>query len=264
MTQKIIDTQRDKLIAIVKRLRDRWPDKISEQDIKDEIQKLGEIKKLFWKGGKPTTSSKHYEYDEDKFPRITKQAFGAPTYPITNKTGPRNLAEALLWKKGDWEKYVRFVSDFKKKDSTVKTRESGPVFYAFSNHLKNRASNPIVDQHSARALWVLSEVAWDLDKEPFRHFLLETKSVNKKKKELWRSSTSPKHAANLTLEYFEKSVTEISEKNNIALLLFDDLLMPLGQALKHFARFDSTSNYNGLVKLVGLDPKPRTNAPTSS
>jgi hypothetical protein len=252
----------NKLSRIVKNLRQRWISGISEEDIERAKKDLRSIQKIDFKRDDDGLATQVYEYDNTKFPSIPKDAvFEAPVHKVSKDSGPRNLAEALLWKKGDWSKYVAFVNDFKNKDLNPKTKEGGPVFFAFAKHLKDRKSKPILDQHSARALWVLSDSQWDLKDEPYRHFLLEGKNGV----EQWRTSQSPKNAANLVISNFWSSVTSTCAANDICLTRLDALLMPLGQALKHYSRKKNpSSHYEGLIEITGLISAKRCDAPTKS
>jgi hypothetical protein len=247
------------LSRIVTALRGKWEDGVTESDIKEAIAGLYRIRKIdFKKKGKPLTKQ-CYKYDDTKFPPIPQeQTFSAPNHAVTKNSGPRTLAEALLWKKGDWSKYVDFVNDFNSASFEPQSRDSGPVFFAFAEHLKDRDVFPILDQHSARALWVLSDDQWNLEKEPYRHFLLDGKNGA----EQWRTSPAPKIAANLVISNFWISVKSTCATAQIDLSMLDQLLMPLGQALKHYSKKKSpNSHYDGLIEITGLIAAQRCHAP---
>ena len=238
------------LSRIVTDLRQNWKDGITTSNVEEETQALRCIQKIdFKKKGWPLTSQT-YGYEDTKFPPIPEDvSFRAPKHEVRENIGPRTLAEALLWKKGDWGKYVNFVSDFKSKKLNPKFKKGGPVFFAFAKHLQDRNARPILDQHSVRALWVLSNSQWNLPGEPYRRFLLEGKIGE----ERWRTSQTPKKAANLVISNFWDCVTSTCAANEIDLTILDELLMPLGQALKHYSKKrNSQSHYEGLIKITGL------------
>lgn len=255
------DENFDELRRLVTSLRYCWQDGITTSGVEAATTDLSHIRRIKFQKRGPVLLEKGYEYDSGKFPPITQKTFEPPEHELNRKTGPTNLAEALLWKKGDWGKYVDFIDDFKNAKSEPEARNSGPVFFAFAEYLNDRRSRPIFDQHSVRALWVLSDEQWELDSEPYRRYLLQGRDG----KETWRNGQAKDYVANPVISDFWACITSACSANNVDQSKLDNLIMPLGQALKHYAKWrNGTSHYAGLIELAGREASSRPRKPKSS
>ena len=91
-----------------------------------------------------------FEYEDGLYPALT----GTKKLPVHSISTPSNLAEALLWKQGDWNKYQRFVRNYFAESPSVP--DDGVVHFAFAIHLRDNRK-PIFDQHALRAMWAISD-----------------------------------------------------------------------------------------------------------
>ena len=172
-----------------------------------------------------------YSYNYDTFPKLKE------TESFTDESceSPQNLAEALLWKLGKWKSYKKFCNQYS--DSNTKPTNSDVVFYAYSQHLKDK-ENPIYDQHAIRAIWAIYENLSEEEK-------LKCKSLLMNSKNNWKESGSGRHAVDC-YELFLKVIEELTG-NGASKETIDRLLMPLGQAIKK-----NTNTYDEFCKLCGL------------
>lgn len=137
----------------------------------------------------------------------------------------RTLAEALLWKMGKWKVYEKFVKHHHRPSGPGKT---DVMFYAFARHLDKPFDEPIYDQHALRALWAI------VPDDKRREFDAECAPllVNSKgrAKDGWKVNGSGSSSTAAYVLYV-KTVKGVANKE-CHLGTLDQLLMPLGQALK--------------------------------
>lgn len=158
-----------------------------------------------------------FSYDRVKFPTLVD----TENFTDTAGDSPSSLAEALLWKLGKWKSYVKFSEQYH--DLTTQPTNSDTVFFAFARHLQDN-SNLIYDQHALRALWAIDDTLNDFEVEKIKSVLINGKNE-------WKQTGAGSHATDC-YEIFTNHANSIISKGIDARTL-DDLLMPLGQALKN-------------------------------
>jgi len=158
-------------------------------------------------------------YDARKFPPLPANT---ATFGTDIGDTPSNLAEAMLWKLGNWPSYQSFVRNFSDPDMTV-SAEGGVVFSAFAKHLQD-PTKPIYDQHAMRALWALGEFS---DAECAR-----CTSLLFKRDGSWKEAGSGDDGT--CYQLFAQHVAQGCRANRIQHGDLDKLLMPLGQAIKKY------------------------------
>jgi len=168
----------------------------------------------------------HSTYDNNKFPLLEN----TNSFDVSVGSTPASLAEALLWKLGKWPTYKTFVENYKNKELEVSTT-GGIVFSAFAKHLQNN-EYPIYDQHSIRAIWAICEL--QIDEQEFCQSLLFDKSG------AWKQAGSGDDGSCYKL--FITWVKKICHENGVSHRELDQLLMPLGQAIKKETRSKKTDN----------------------
>ena len=171
-----------------------------------------------------------YSYDYEAFPELEN----TNCFKDTSSEGPKNLAEALLWKLGKWKSYKKFSSQYE--TGYPEPTKTDVVFFAFAQHLKNQ-NKPIYDQHTLRALWAVNTKLSQKEKVKIKNSLLDGSDK-------WKQTMSGKY----TVECYKIYCTHVKEfaKNGASLKEIDHLLMPLGQAIKKqiktYSEFDKLTN----------------------
>jgi hypothetical protein len=172
-----------------------------------------------------------WEYDDERYPPL------ADTEAFSDAgEAPSNLAEALLWKLGRWQKYQDFAAYYANQD--LEPQPTDVVFFAFARHLRDN-NNPIYDQHVMRALWAICGGFTDDEKTMCRMLLFNERDE-------WKPMASGRH----TIQCYELYVRHINALVNIpdgpTRGQIDRLLMPLGRALKEL-----TDSYATFQQLCG-------------
>lgn len=185
----------------------------------------------------------NYFYNLEKYPQLEQtEKFPTPCLPsFESLKSPSNLAEAFLWKNGEWNSYKKFVTYYTNETIEVEDRI---VFFAFAKHLKNNKI-PIFDQHALRAIWAICPLNDDYQNS-CKDFLI-------KKNDDWKDSGDGKNANNcynLFKEHLNPLVTQ-----EVSASYLDTLLMPLGKAIKKCTNQKNAGNsYDQFYKLCGLNP----------
>jgi hypothetical protein len=250
------------LSEIVGYLRKAWPNLWNVYD--DAIGDLIALRNLQMKDGK---DNRGYAFDGDKFPSLYKTRIGSYEHDVRPR--PSTLAEALLWKMGKWDVYKTFVSDYLGNTERDLDDHDAVVFFAFARHLGDY-NLPIFDQHSARAIWVVSQHTWGSSKnipwsdnasdydgwsgDLYFHFLMRQKGS-------WKSNGDGDTSV-ACLNSFYDEVSFICHASGLSHDELDKLLMPLGQALKDYTSRSvvtgkihkiETRSYQRLMDLVGVE-----------
>lgn len=139
---------------------------------------------------------------------------------------PANLAEAFIWKQGDWLKYQSFVSYYAL-DSQVPTR--GHVHFAFAKHLRDPKRVPIFDQNSLRAVWAICPLLTKSELRSIESYLVVSTGKNKG---AWKSNAGGGGALASMKAFFRVMQVLVSKPGSTNIDSIDKLLMPLGSLLK--------------------------------
>jgi hypothetical protein len=156
------------------------------------------------------------KYNLEKFPKLKNTSSFSGDIGIT----PMNLAEALIWKLGRWQTYRTYVENFNNKELKV-SPHGGVVLSAFAKHMQN-PDCPIYDQHAIRALWAIGNFTDD-EQDKCASLLLD-KSSN------WKAPGSGDDGT--CYDLFVSHLMTLCSENGVCNEEVDQLLMPLGQALK--------------------------------
>jgi len=157
------------------------------------------------------------EYNTTSFPNLENTS----KFKDMPGSTPVNLAEALIWKLGKWSTYKRFAKNFHTEGLKV-SDDGGVVLSAFAKHLQD-TSNPIYDQHALRALWAITNFEND-EKERFKSLLFDGAGK-------WKPAGSGDKEGKC-YESFSSKISVICADNKLCSKKLDQLLMPLGQAIK--------------------------------
>ena len=193
--------------------------RIQNRDLTRFIDAVHDLEKL-----KSDKEIAKYQYDVRKFPPLSM----GQQYTGTKPTKPRTFAEALIWKQGNWKKYLNFY-EWCTTDSPADSAHI--VNFSFAQHLKNPRL-PIFDQHALRALWAISEDMWT------------PKQVDNCKKYLFKESdglfvwedSGKGSTAKKCYKSYKVSINKLIYNTPGNLVKLDELLMPLGKALKDYSK----------------------------
>jgi len=248
------------LSKIVSELRRNWP-VLDEELVEKAIADLKGLEKVRDDAG---VENPKYVYDINTFPPLSKKKRG--NYSIDVGTEPTTLAEALIWNLGKWNSYLTFVDDYEDESTGHDDRDNAVVFYGFAKHMRKR-SNPIFDQHAARALWAISKDLWgsqNVDQslkgrsnyqghfgDLFFHYLTRQ---NGNWKDVGDGRTTM-----ACYSLYCRQIRAVCKKSGISHDTIDKLLMPLGQALKDRSERDKngdklkkgSSPYQEFLRIVG-------------
>jgi hypothetical protein len=130
-------------------------------------------------------------------------------------------------------KLKNFISHYSGSENNL---ESDIVYFAFAQHLKNKL-NPIVDQYTIRAMWLVNTDLTDAEKESCKRYLMDDK------KGKWKKSGSG-NTAKECLKLYQKFISYLQRKT-IDIDKIDKLFMPLGKAIKK-----KYSNYTVLSEIL--------------
>jgi hypothetical protein len=157
------------------------------------------------------------KYNTTSFPNLENTS----TFKDMPGSTPVNLAEALIWKLGKWSTYKRFAKNFHTEGLKV-SDDGGVVLSAFAKHLQDN-SNPIYDQHALRALWAITNFE-PKEKKRFKSLLFDGAGK-------WKPAGSGDKEGKC-YESFSSKISVICADNKLCSKKLDQLLMPLGQAIK--------------------------------
>jgi len=189
-----------------------------------------------------------YTYKAEKFPVLDK----TNGYEYKSHNSPENFAEAMLWKLGKWKNYKKYAEMYNselqsKSNSELKAKpisipdNTGVVFYGFVKHLVNN-KNPIYDQHAMRALWAICNLT-DVEETSCKKALFKVD-------ESWKPAMSGAHTTKC-YELFIKYVKTLTVVDgDVTLRKLDDLLMPMGQAIKDFAKGSGVTKDFGAFQIL--------------
>ncbi len=179
------------------------------------IDKIEELKKI----------DKKYTYDQDKYPTLNYEVINKATEPQI-PTNPSTLADAYIWKQGNWKKYTDFIKFFKNKTEEVSGEAA--VFKAFAKHIRDPQNVPIFDQHAFRAILGIfqenNQEEWGTSESGYEYL------VNKSGE--WHDDQNTRnHYSERAYQFYFAKINRLMEScDNLSLI--DRLLMPLGKALK--------------------------------
>lgn len=163
-----------------------------------------------------------------------------------------------MWKQGEWSKYKSFLEYFNNKKLVKDDNEVINVHSAFARHLQNPEQYPIYDQHALRAIWAIDKKIWEQGENPQtaetgqldtcdlkKHFF-ENKNINENENNIYVWRTPPSHGHQAIYKWFIDRVNKICEitENGITHKHLDDLLMPLGKAIKEQTKKPKKQNKN--------------------
>ena len=174
-----------------------------------------------------------FVYDDERYPNLAHRG----EYVARRSDYPVSLAEAYIWKRGDWKKYRNFCEYYSMEGAPDKER-SAPVFFYFARHLADK-NNAIYDQHGLRAAWALSSGTVPDMEEKLKEALL-----TREKK--WQKSGKAK-AMHECHEFYVEFIDSIVKKSApLTREELDHFLMPLGKAIKIL-----TKSYSDFVCIRG-------------
>ena len=225
MSKKLSLEEREKFREIINELRSCNVDKSKRQHnkLREFIEQLSAIGVSYNK----------------KYPKLVADNI---TYGFKIPNSPETLAEAMIWKLGKWEAYKNFIGNYtkyKNNPNSPVTIEGGIVFSAFAKHLADPVNSPIYDQHSLRGLWAICSFTYE------ENNLIDRLLKGKDNK----LGAIDGNKVDLESSYalFHRKINAICKINSVTNQDLDQLLMPLGQALKkNFTR-------NELLKIINFE-----------
>ena len=161
-------------------------------------------------------------YRADQYPGLVS----TESFESSLGQAPASLAEAFIWKQGDWLKYQSFVSYYAL-DSQEPT--SGHVHYAFAKHLRDPKRIPIFDQNSLRAVWAICPLLTASELRSIESYLVVSSGKNKG---AWKSNAGGGGALASMKAFFRVMQVLVSKPGSTNIDSIDKLLMPLGSLLK--------------------------------
>jgi hypothetical protein len=161
-------------------------------------------------------------YEINKYPNLVD----TESYDNHLDNTPMSLAEAFIWKQGDWLKYRSFASHYQLHSQEPK---SGHVHFAFAKHLREPKNTPIFDQNSLRAMWAICPVLTVEELRSIEGYLV---SSIRKTKGRWKKTPGGRHAGPSMHAFFRVMRITASKSKINDFSSIDRLLMPLGSLLK--------------------------------